>query len=80
MTLRYEDLVEEPVRELRRLATFLGQEGPATDRWVRGAAARVARPRADWRQLPRGERGRLEAACEPGLAQLGYRVERGVGA
>jgi putative sulfotransferase len=72
LTLRYEDLVGDAAGELRRLASFLGLGGAATGRWVRAAAARVARPRTDWRELPDGERGRLEAACAPGLALLGY--------
>jgi hypothetical protein len=69
MTLSYEALLEDPGRELTRLAAFVRVDAP--EEWLR-AGRRVLDPgRRDLaRQLPRGERAELEEACAPGRRAL----------
>jgi Sulfotransferase family len=71
LLLRYEDLVEDPARELTRLAGFLDL-GPAVDDWIDWSARQVERGEPAWLRLPEPDRSRLEAACRPGLRLLGY--------
>ncbi len=69
LELRFEDLLEDPRRELGRIADFLelGSGG-----WIERAAALVDRdPPARFASLPLDEQRRLDEACRPGLALLG---------
>jgi hypothetical protein len=72
LVLRYEDLVADAERALCSLVSFLGLEGAASERWAADMAIWVGQPRRDWREMPADELRRLTAACEPGLARLGY--------
>ncbi|GIG68330.1 hypothetical protein [Phytomonospora endophytica] len=77
MSLSYEDLLERPEHELRRLAGFLGAD--AEPGWLAASAASLDSSRrgaAD--RLPPDERAALYAACEPGMEALraaGLRAE-----
>jgi hypothetical protein len=76
LTLRYEDLLEQPASTIRRLGDWLDDETPQG--WVDAAAARVRVGRSAWQQLPPAARAELDAACRPGfeaLAALGLRWE-----
>ena len=68
LTLRYEAILEDPRAEVGRLFRFLLGEDVEPD--LDAAAARVRRPRSDWRTLPEREREELESACAPGMAAL----------
>jgi hypothetical protein len=74
-SIRYEDLVDRPADELRRLAAFIGVE--AEPGWLRRAAA-LLRPRPPrWTELPEPEQRRLADACAPGMELLyGTAVDR----
>jgi putative sulfotransferase len=71
ISLRYEDVLEQPRGQLERFARFLGPEFE-DDRWLEQAARIPQRPPTSWRGLPPAERDRLTAACHPGLTLLGY--------
>jgi hypothetical protein len=67
-SIRYEELVDRPADELRRLAAFIGVE--ADPGWLRRATALV-RPRPSrWPALPEPDRRRLAVACAPGMELL----------
>lgn len=69
LTLRYEDLLENPAAVIARLGSFIGFAAP--DRgWVELAAAMVGRGRSSWRELAAGDRLELTRACAPGFAAL----------
>jgi hypothetical protein len=69
--LRYEDLVEDPARQLKVLSEFFDL-GDVPEEWMRWSAREVERRESAWLQLPEADRAELEAACEPGLRHLGY--------
>lgn len=69
LSMRYEDLLAAPGREIERLAAFLG-EGMVDAGWVVRGEASVRAPRSTWRDLPARELRELERACEPGFAAL----------
>lgn len=71
LQLRYEDLVEDPARQLKVLSEFF-ELGDVPEKWVRWSAQEVERREPAWLRLPEAERAGLEAACEPGLRHLGY--------
>ena len=73
LLMHYENLIDDPSRELKRLAEFFDIGGQTPDTWLRWAAGQVERREPPWRQLPEPDRSRLEAACLPGLRLLGYR-------
>jgi hypothetical protein len=68
-SLRYEDLVADPVASLTRLAEFIGIGAP--DRWL-DLARRTADPTRTGTAaaLEAGALARLRAACEPGTRAL----------
>ena len=70
LVLRYEDLLADPRRTLRRLEQFI-VPGPVDEAWVDRAAAQVRRPRSQWADLPPRIVGELIDACGPGFAALG---------
>ncbi len=66
--LRYEALMAEPARELRRLVRFLGIA--EEENWLREASTLI-RPQAPrWTRLPSAQRRRLVEACAPGMNLL----------
>lgn len=68
-TLRYEDLLRRPHRELSRIAAFLSVSAPSD--WLDWAGASLHRDRQGRaRQLARAELAALEAACRPGKERL----------
>jgi putative sulfotransferase len=71
LSLRYEDILAHPHDELARLAAFLGPQY-VDDRWLDEARRLPQRPASDWRRLPVDQQEKLDAACRPGLAALGY--------
>lgn len=69
LTLRYEDLLEDPHASVTRLGAMLGL-GEVDPAWRRRAAALVGKGRSAWRSLPDAERRELADACAPGFAAL----------
>jgi putative sulfotransferase len=68
MTLRYEDLLADPVATVTGFGEFLGLG--RHPEWIERAAAMVGRGRSDWRALPERARLELERACVPGFEAL----------
>ena len=71
LVVRFEELLEHPDAELRRIAAFFELD-PAAGGWIGQAGALITghpEPRRD--KLPPDERARLEAACRPGMERLG---------
>jgi putative sulfotransferase len=69
LTLRYEDLLADPKRQLDSLAAFLGAEFIDED-WSARCATTVRAPRSTWRDLPEEQARALTEACRPGFEQL----------
>ena len=69
LTLRYEDILADPKRQLDTLTAFLGEEFVDED-WSVRCAATVRPPRSTWRDLPEDEAGVLTEACRPGFEML----------
>lgn len=68
MILSYEDLVEDPVGSVRRLASFVGTDAPGG--WLAAEAARIHPPPLRAPALPDGDRDVLRRTCEPGVRAL----------
>jgi Sulfotransferase family len=77
LTVRYEDLLDEPEPTLRRLLAYiLGTDAAAETAFLRHATTLVHRPASRWQaQAPR-DREWLEAACKPGFEALAARGVR----
>ena len=74
LTIRYEDLLEDPRVQLTRLTDFLGADfGDAA--WLEDCASVVRSPRSAWEKLSDEEQATLLRACRPGFEAL---AERGV--
>lgn len=69
MTIRYEDILADPARQLDMLAGFM-DDGLVDGDWSARCAASVRLPRATWRDLPEAEARALDRACQPGFAAL----------
>ena len=70
LAVRFEDLVARPGDVLRTIARFF--ELPGDDDWIaRGAALVHGVPALRFGALAADERDALEAACRPGMQQLG---------
>lgn len=67
-TLRYEDLVGDPMRVIRQLGQFVA--GDAPEDWLAAAVARVGRGRSAWEALPLVEAAELNEACQLGFSAL----------
>lgn len=78
LSLRYESLLSSPKEELRRFIRFVGPEfeNPA---WLEEAAAMPRSKPPGWPKLPSQELSRLNEACAPGMAILGYEAGAGAG-
>jgi len=71
LAVRFEDLLDRPEVELRRMADFFALD-PGAGGWIDRAAALISgRPTPRREKLPADERERLETACRPGMARLG---------
>ena len=68
LTLRFEDLLAQPVEHLDRFFRFLLRG--ASDIDLGACASLVRRPSSDWRSLPLAEADALGQACRPGFAAL----------
>jgi putative sulfotransferase len=71
MNLRYEDVLDRPRAELTRFMEFLGPEF-VDEQWLDRVTHIPQRPPSSWTTLDPERRGRLTAACRPGLSLLGY--------
>jgi hypothetical protein len=73
LDLRYEELIENPIEQIKKLALFLD---PAfcNQKWLAQAASLVRRQRNGLRTLQPCEEGALEEACAPGLRALNYKL------
>lgn len=69
LTLRYEDFVADPKRQIDTLAGFLGEDY-IDDDWSARCAAAVRPPHSTWRDLPEGEALELTEACQRGFDAL----------
>ena len=70
-TMRYEDLLEDPVGELQRALAFFAPGLPSRE-WAERCAASLNAPRNDWRTLDPKVLQELEEVCASGLEKLGY--------
>lgn len=71
--LRFEDVLSEPEREIRRVVRFVGPE-PEDDDWI-ARASEIPRPPPSRRgDLDPAGLDALTEACRPGLERLGYEV------
>lgn len=70
LTLRYEDILAQPKRQLDSLAAFLGDDFIDED-WSMRCAATVRHPTSIWRDLPEEEARALSEACRSGFELLG---------
>ncbi|MFQ5514212.1 MAG: sulfotransferase [Myxococcota bacterium] len=69
--VRFEDLLERPERELRRIGRFFELDAEA-DGWLARAAGLIGgAPSRRAAKLSPEERARLEDACRPGMSLLG---------
>lgn len=74
LTVRYEDLLDEPEATLRRLMAYVARTESSVDAaFLKHAAALVHRPASRWQDLDARDRERLEAACKPGFEALAGR-------
>jgi hypothetical protein len=69
LTLRYEDFLFDPKRQLDTLTAFIGDEF-VDDDWSARCAATVRQPRTTWRDLPDADARALTEACRSGFDQL----------
>jgi hypothetical protein len=69
LLLRYEDLTDDPARELSRVARFMVLPESPTE-WLAIARERVVCPSTPLAGLPALERLKLERACLPGMRVL----------
>lgn len=72
LNMRYEDLVADPVTQIRRLTAFMGLEDDTPAGWIEEASRMVVARDPSWTALPDSEREALTEACRPGLEMLGY--------
>jgi len=68
LTLRYEDLLEDPRAVLERFFRFLLGHANGID--LDRCAALIHRPQSDWRKLPGPVAAELSRACRPGFDAL----------
>jgi len=69
LTLRFEDILADPIPRLRELIGFIDAE-LVDDEWVRSSAAMIRPVRSSWQKLPAAEQAALTGACQSGLAAL----------
>jgi putative sulfotransferase len=77
LTLRYEDILAEPKKQLDVVSAFLGGDFSDED-WSARGAAMVRKPRSTWRDLPEEDARALTEACRPGfdlLREVGVHYE-----
>jgi putative sulfotransferase len=73
LTLRFEDLLDDPRRVVQRLMTYLLGADRADAGFLTRAAELVHRPASRWQDLAARDRGQLEAACQAGFEALAAR-------
>jgi putative sulfotransferase len=73
LTIRFEDLLDEPRHTLRRLLAHVLRTDREDAGFLARAAQLVHRPASRWQDLEARDRGRLEAACQAGFAALAAR-------
>lgn len=69
LTLRYEDILADPKRELDTFTAFLGEEFVDED-WSTRCAATVRQPKSTWRDLPEEDARALTDVCRSGFERL----------
>ncbi|GEK58981.1 sulfotransferase [Marinococcus halophilus] len=73
--LRYEELLQQPEKELRSLIAFINPpsvSGEENEEWIKAGASRI-NPKPDtWPGLPEEKITTLEKAVQPALRYLGY--------
>lgn len=74
LTIRYEDLLDDPRAQLTALGEFLG-EGFVDPTWLEASASVVKRPKSQWESLDEKDKQTLLSTCKPGFEAL---AERGV--
>jgi hypothetical protein len=74
LSLRYESLLSSPREELTRFIRFVGPEFE-NEAWLQEAAAMPRSKPPGWTKLPSDELSRLNEACSPGMALLGYQLD-----
>jgi putative sulfotransferase len=70
MTVSYARLCAAPEEELASIVKFIGVD--ASDAWLQEVAAEVRPGPNRWRELPKAERNKLEAACAPGMELIAH--------
>ena len=69
LTVRYEDVIADPERQLDAISGFLGEE-MVDEEWALRCAATVRRPRSTWRDLPADQASAIAEVCRPGFELL----------
>jgi len=81
LTVHFENLLENPMFWLRKMASFIHPE-LVQEEWLRKAAAMLRSPRSSWKQLPARLRWPLALCCHGGVSALSQRglgrVSKGV--
>lgn len=77
LTIRYEDIIDDPQSHLARLIDFINPALQDTG-WLERAGKLIEQRPSGWEQLPAGERDALERACEPGQAVLDLVLQEGM--
>ena len=75
LDLRYEELLENPIEQIEKLALFLDPTF-CNEKWLAQAASSVRRRRSGLSTLQPYEKEALEEACAPGLRALNYKLTK----
>ena len=74
LSLAYEAVLASPREELGRFIRFVGPEFE-NEGWLEEVTAMPRSKPPGWAKLPASELARLNEACAPGMALLGYETE-----
>ncbi len=77
LTIRYENIITDPRRNLTRLIDFIDPSLQNAS-WLDRACTLIEERPSDWTRLPAGELAALARACQPGQAVLALVFQEGM--